>query len=607
MDRDRTGLSGVLAGWAVGIWESGLALADAGTVGNVLIYPLAPMVVMGIYGWLGWSIARFSPIRVKWTIAIPLASALVLALHLHFLQPSLAGGWKTTGMGTLGGLLLWRKTLRPTRHGRGLVLAGILMPVIPLAAVGLALVLQGQPRPLEAALPPAPDSERPNVVLVTWDTVRADTLPAFGGGGGGGGLDTPSFDALAARGVLLEDLLAVAPLTGPSHASILSGLYPPSHGLRANGQTLEPDGLPWLPRLLGEAGYATGAFVSGYPVRAKFGFASGFQHFDDRVFVPAYGRLLKLVQFSSILVRLVVPVREQDGLTVDGQESVTRALAWYRAQPRPTFLWVHLFDAHGPYAPPEPFRAAALARGGGGPQAVNPECHDALVAQRGEVAWLDHLLGVLLAGLEQRDTSLRRTLVVLSADHGECFGEAGLDCTHEGSLDPATQRVPALLLLPAQDEQARRGVRYGAPLSHVDLLPTICEAVGVPAPRSVQGRSFLAALRGAHSAAGSADTGRYMESWQARLGHPRRSGWVKDGWQVEWTPDGELYALHRFAGADAADWSRRERELARTLLAEGQNFTARLAQRRATRGTEAIDAAALRELGYTSAETAVED
>lgn len=92
MERDRTALSGALAGWAVGIWESGLALADAGTVGNAWIYAVAPMVVMGIYGWLGWSIARFSPVRVNWSIAIPLASALVFALHVRFLQPPLASG-----------------------------------------------------------------------------------------------------------------------------------------------------------------------------------------------------------------------------------------------------------------------------------------------------------------------------------------------------------------------------------------------------------------------------------------------------------------------------------------------------------------------------------
>lgn len=242
-----------------------------------------------------------------------------------------------------------------------------------------------------AATPP----QRPSLLLVTLDTTRADALAPEDDAGA-----TPAFAALAARGLRFSQAYATAPTTLPSHASMLTGLYPAGHGLHENGRRL-PDRFPVVAERLHALGYATAAFVSGYPLERPFGLARGFELYDD-----AFGA--GKVERSA-------------------RETTGRALAWLATgDARPRFLWVHFYDPHEPYAPPEPFRSRF-------PQ--DP--------YQGEIAAMDHELGRLLAAFETSRGG-RASRVIVAADHGEGRGDHG-EMLHGNLLYQGVMRVPLVL------------------------------------------------------------------------------------------------------------------------------------------------------------------
>ncbi|RMH04563.1 MAG: hypothetical protein D6702_02930, partial [Planctomycetota bacterium] len=389
---------------------------------------------------------------------------------------------------------------------------------------------------------PPPPAGSPNVLLVTWDTVRADSLPLYGGGG----LDTPALDRLAAEGVLFEDFQAVAPITGPAHASILTGLFPPEHGLRSNGDQL-PSDVTTLAERFAAAGYATGGFVSGLPVTAQFGFDAGFQAFDGRTADRPGPVLLRSLIFTSTLVERLLPAEWQPPPSeTPGEVTLARARRWLAGVERPWFLWVHFYDAHFPYRPPARFLAAVRARAAEGPAPVDPELADSWVAQRGEIAWLDFLLGELLASAAARDPGLAHTVVALTADHGECFGEGGLRCSHHRSLFQATQHVAAVVRPPAAAAGYRRGLRVAATSSQVDLAPTLIELAGLPAEAAGHGRSLVPLLRGEELEPWP--EGVYQEAFQRQLGQDRRSAWRSGEWTLTVDRSGREALLHAERG-----------------------------------------------------------
>ena len=545
---------GLLVGWALGIWESGLVLAcfqhsmdGWAAVTGVL---LMPAFLYGIGGWvLGAILGLFaggtpSPKRVRfwaavWTLLFLGGAAFILRANLPR-DPSRNLGW---GVG--GGVLsvaFFGMALRsflgagqewPARARRAALLS-LAFPVVFL--VGLFLTSQGSGH-LTARAPQGEARQgAPNIVLVNWDTVRADTLPLFGGAG----LDTPNLDRLAEEGLLFQRFHAVAPITGPSHLSMLSGLYPPTHGARSNGEVPALSDIPRLPELCAEAGYATGGFISGYPLRKKFGFELGFQIFDDRPSETPTNLMLGAAFFSSSFARRVLPRSlDANGQFTPGEVTLERAAHWYRQTDRPAFLWIHFYDAHHPYDPPEPFRQSVLARASEGPRPIHAESEDEWVLQRGEIERLDHLLGELRVALEEKDPGLANTLIVLAADHGECFGEGGLVHSHHSSLYPATQHIVGLVRAPTAASGVRRGERSSAPASQVDLLPTICELAGLPIPEGVQGRSLVEFLRS--DAPGDPERGIYMEAWQRQLGDERMYGWVQGRWRYMQSLEGEEF------------------------------------------------------------------
>jgi arylsulfatase A-like enzyme/Flp pilus assembly protein TadD len=323
---------------------------------------------------------------------------------------------------------------------------------------------------LLAAAPPA--QRPPDILLVTIDTLRADAL----GFAGNRQAATPVLDRLAVQGRVFTGAHAHNVVTLPSHANILTGLYPYQHGVRDNTGFHLPETVPTLATVLRGAGYATGAFVGAYPLDSRFGLDRGFDVYDDRTTRGSGGEAFSMTERR-------------------GDEVVTAALAWWNARRgKPRFLWVHLFDPHAPYDAPEPF---------GSRFAKNPYL--------GEVAATDSFLAPLLGPLLDGGGKEPPCLVVVTADHGESLGEHG-EATHGLFAYEATLKVPLVVwgqgVKPGRDER---------PARHVDIFPTIVQAAGVKAPAgsSRPGRSLLVP-------AGKEGGDSYFESLSATLNR----GWA---------------------------------------------------------------------------------
>lgn len=292
-----------------------------------------------------------------------------------------------------------------------------------------------------------------NILLFTIDTLRADHLGCYGHRRAA----TPRIDRLAREGVLFEQAVAQVPVTLPSHASILTGIYPPVHGVRDNTYfRLDPDALT-LAEHLRANGYRTAAFVGAYVLDASFGLGQGFDVYDDRV---------GSMEASS-----------PGSFAERSAGEVVRAFAgWLKAAPSegPFFAWIHFFDPHMPYAPPSPFR-----------ERFRSSPYD------GEVAYTDQQVGVALDELRARG-QLDDTLVVLTSDHGESLGEHG-ERTHGFFVYDATLRIPLILRSP---RSLPAGLTVEAQVTTVDLAPTLLELAGVSVPEGVQGRSLVRMMNG---------------------------------------------------------------------------------------------------------------
>lgn len=286
----------------------------------------------------------------------------------------------------------------------------------------------------------------PSILLVTLDTFRADHVGAHGNREG----LTPHLDALAVRGVLFEEALASVPLTLPSHSTILSGLEPPRHGVRNNGTHRFPGGLPTLATLLKARGYATGAFVGAYVLAGRFGLGRGFDRYDD-----------------------AIAIREEGASVLDSDrpcgEVAGAAIAWIREQREPFLAWVHFYDPHAPYDPPPPYAERFAGR-----------------PYEGEIAYTDACFGQLLSAAEAQAPG--RLLVAALADHGEGRGDHG-ERTHGFFVYQPTLRIPFIVAGPG----VPKGQRRAGLARTVDVLPTVLQLLGVPAPPRLDGVALLAA------------------------------------------------------------------------------------------------------------------
>ena len=303
-----------------------------------------------------------------------------------------------------------------------------------------------------------PDADAPpDVLLVTIDTLRADHVGAYGYHRA----TTPVLDRLAATGVLFEIAYAPMGATSPSHASLMTSLLPPAHGVVRNGLALADDH-ETLAERFGAAGHCTAAFVSSYPVKSRFGFEQGFAHFDE-----AFTREGSTVTFRGWEGQPV-----QGGFDRRASETTDAAVAWLeqRDEACPAFVWVHYFDPHMPYAPPE--HARLWDGEDAGPRARMVAGYDA------EIRYTDEQLGRLLQAFDEAGGARDRVTVV-TADHGEGLRDHG-HLTHNKLLYDSEVRVPLVFHAPGR---IAAGMRSGQPAHLVDVAPTLLALAGVDTER----------------------------------------------------------------------------------------------------------------------------
>jgi arylsulfatase A-like enzyme len=367
-----------------------------------------------------------------------------------------------------------------------------------------------------------------NVVLVTFDTTRADRLGCYGNER----IETPAIDALAAGGVLFENAYASVPITLPSHTTILTGKNPPGHGVRDNGLfVVSPDAVTLAERLSAE-GYRTAAAVGAFPLVAKFGLDQGFDLYDDHLEKPYEdfrGR-----KASDKAPGLFFDERAAQRVN----EAVYPWLEEHAAEP--FFLWAHYYDPHQPHNPPTPY------------DELYPD--DPYAA---EIAYSDESLGTLIEHLKAIG-AWDRTLLVFTSDHGEGLGEHH-EATHSYLVYNSTIHVPLILRIPG----FTTGSRVEQTVGHVDIVPTILDLLGLPIPEELEGRSLAPLTR---SGPQPREMPYYAESLSPRLAH----GWgeqrvlFREGWKYIHGPRSELYHLPTDP-AELSDRIENEPELAGDL------------------------------------------
>ena len=410
------------------------------------------------------------------------------------------------------------------------------LPLVALAAVLCGLACHREP-----SSPAAAGREKPNVILVTIDTLRADAL----GYSGNTHVKTPFLDRLAGEGVVFTNAHAHNVVTLPSHVNILTGLYPYQHGVRDNaGFTLDPKN-ETVAAVLRRAGYTTGAFIGAYPLDARYGLNAGFDVYDDN-----YGKGAASLDFTS---------QERPAPAV-----LDAATRWWRNnEGKKRFLWIHLYDAHAPYRPPEPFASE---------YASDPYL--------GEVAAVDHALGAQLAPILDAD---RNALVIVTADHGEGRGDHG-ELTHGLLAYEATLKIPLIIRAPGLPHRLEP-----AYVRHVDIVPTVLDALGIAKPPALPGASLLGKIEPRDA---------YFEALSASLnrGWAPLTGVIHRGQKYIELPVAELYDLPQDPRelTNLRAERRRDADEARHLLA-GMQMTLAPA-----RNVSPEEAAKLRSLGYVS-------
>jgi arylsulfatase A-like enzyme/Tfp pilus assembly protein PilF len=390
-----------------------------------------------------------------------------------------------------------------------------------------------------------------NVLLVTIDTLRPDRLSCYSAEY----LRTPRIDGLAAKGVLFERAFAHDPETLPSHTNIFLGMTSLAHGVSENSKSIVAPEFLTLAELLKSRGYATGAFVSGFPLDSRFGLNQGFDVYDDRF--PAKASPGEL--FSERRA----------------EKTVSAALQWLAAPKGKWFCWVHLWDPHDPYAPPEPFA---------GQYKDDP--------YSGEVAYVDSQLGLLLSELEKRQL-MDKTVIILTGDHGESLGEHG-EMYHGYFAYDTTLWVPLIVSAPGI-----KAARVKDAVSHVDIFPTVCDLLGLEKPASLQGASLLPLLRGGARKPRPI----YFEAMEAYLnrGWAPIRGVIENGMKYIDSPIPELYDLEADFGeaknlAPGSSLPPFKKRLQEVMALGASSLPAQAGQRPADRET----LERLRSLGYAA-------
>jgi choline-sulfatase len=400
-------------------------------------------------------------------------------------------------------------------------------------------------------------AQPPNLLFITLDTTRADRIHAYGFDG----VETPNFDRLAREGVLFEQAVSPAPLTLPAHSSMFTGKFPPAHGVRDNGGFFLDERETTLAERLQAAGFSTGGFVGAYVLDHKWGIAQGFQtYFDD----------FDLSKYQSLSLGSV---------DRPGNEVADKAIGWLdRVGSQRFFGWVHFYDAHSPYDPPEPFNS----RYAGHPYI-------------GEIAFVDSQVGRLLAYLDSHHLA-QNTVVVVMGDHGESLGEHG-EATHGFFVYQATMHVPLVIRAPVETMAGRRVTDT---VRSIDLVPTLLELLGVASPDHFEGTSLVPLMTGAKKELGLAA---YSEAIYPRF----HFGWsdlralTSGRYKFVAAPRPELYDLQQDPGEQHNIYAERQSlgdRMNQELVAMEQRMSASAAAPKAAVEVDPDARARLAALGY---------
>jgi arylsulfatase A-like enzyme len=342
------------------------------------------------------------------------------------------------------------------------------------------------------------------IVLVSIDTLRADHVGCYGAKDA----KTPVIDALAREGVVFEDATAQSNTTGPSHTTMLTGTYPAEHGALANGRPLSHRAKTLADAL--QKTHATAAFVSGFTlVDSACGLAERFDRYDDdmlawRWLPTACDRLRLISSAIRFAERRGHEVRRADR---PAQETVELALDWLgERRGQPFFCWVHLYDPHAPYEPPEEFARLHGIDDEREPSwyGIDTRGREGLISDpaavarmnrqyAAEISYADQQVGRVLDAL-RADGSLDRTLVVLTSDHGEGLGSHGYWFDHGAFLFDEELHVPLVMRLPRAEHS---GLRVKNQVRLLDLAPTVLDVLGQPSAMKTSGASLMPLVTGA--------------------------------------------------------------------------------------------------------------
>ncbi len=428
------------------------------------------------------------------------------------------------------------------------------------ASIGFSLILMGSGVPGLAG--PRSEVERGgniNVLLITLDTTRADRIGAYGWSKA----KTPNLDSLAAGGVRFANAYCPAPLTLPSHCSILTGTYPLYHKVRNNGSYyLAPEAVTLAERLR-DRGFRTSAFVASFNVDSRFGVDQGFTLYDDR-----FDDEQMLKTFRS--------ERKADKVA-------DAFLGWLEGNAGSRFFsWVHFFDPHMPHDPPSPYKEEFAG-----------DLYD------GEIAFVDHELGRIIDALRAKGI-LERTLIVVAGDHGEALGEKE-ELDHGIFIYEGTMKVPLIFFA---DKRLPGGTVVNARVRLIDLMPSVLDMTGNPVNKEVQGTSLLPYIEGRKDS----DLPCYLETFYP----PETFGWselrgIVDGdWKFIRAPRSELYDL-KTDPKEEKDLSARQAATAAGLNRKLDDIikacTSKTEPGRRTLSREEEDR--LRSLGYIGADASV--
>jgi len=437
----------------------------------------------------------------------------------------------------------------------------------------LVLACAGSTPPTAGANQARPAAEQPpNIILITLDTTRADRMGFLGSRRG----LTPNLDALAARSVVFTRAYAQVPMTSPSHAALLTGTYPQFNHLRDLAEPLAED-LPYLPEILHQHGYRTAAVIGAMVLDpnsgAAPGFDRGFDVYDSDFHNPAPGE----DRYQSLERR--------------AEDVANRGMNWLSHRPEgPFFLWLHFFDPHDPYDPPEPFKTRHASQ-----------------PYDGEIAYTDSIVGSVIEVLE-RHGLFEKTLIAVAADHGEAFGEHG-EKRHGLLLYDETIHVPLLLKLPNEKFAGRR---VDARVGLADVAPSLLEGAGVSIPAAMQAQSLLpliAALEApaAHAVrdAKSSERAVYSETDYAHrtFGWSELHSWRSGKYLYIRGPGKELYDESSDPHAQK-NLALTSRAVAGTLDGQLSEFRQKTTSNRAEQRTlDATQAESLHALGYLASDS----